>query len=144
MRQNFLLPVIILLFVIPCVGQRNPQKSAAAQEAQKVTEIPFTDNTELSIHIERFVKVLRKKPGSKAYVIVYERYPTIEYLKSASSVLSFAKSEFERYKIPSSRVVGIEGGLREDLMIELFIVPKGAALPSVTPTIDTKRDKLKQ
>jgi hypothetical protein len=143
-RQNFLLPVFILLFVIPCVGQRNPRKSSPAPKARKVIEIPFTDHSELSIQIGRFVKVLRKKPGSKAFVIVYERYPIVEYLKSASHVLSFAKSVFERYKIPPSRIVGIEGGFREVLMIELFIVPKGATPPVATPTIITKGDEPKQ
>ncbi len=138
MKQKLLLTILILVFVIHCAAQRNTQKSATAPRAQMVKQLTFSDLTELSIHIERFAKTLRKKPIAKAYVIVYERRLTNEYMQPASFILDFAKRELRRAKIASNRIVGTEGGFREDLMVELFIVPRGAVLPVPTPTIDAK------
>ncbi len=38
--------------------------------------------------------------------------------------------------IDGSRVVTVDGGFREDLTVELWIVPSGATPPAASPTVD--------
>jgi hypothetical protein len=69
MKHTLLLTVI--LFIVPCVAQRNSRKSVSTPKVERIYIIPYPDHTEMSIRICRFVKVLRKKPTAKSYVIVY-------------------------------------------------------------------------
>lgn len=141
MKQTLLLTVISLLFIIPCAAQRNSQKSVSTPKAERFALIPYPDATEMSIRISRFVKVLRKKPTAKAYVIVY---PGGEYqMEFAKAILRRSGEQLKENKIASSRIVLLEGGFREHNMAELFIVPKGAVPPIPTPTVDEKGATLK-
>lgn len=134
MKRNLLLTVLIVLFIIPCAAQRNSQKSVSTPKAESFALIPYPDHTEMEIRISGFVKVLRKKPTAKAYVIVY---PGGEYqVKLAKALLRRSGEHLKEKRIASSRIVLLEGGFREYNMAELFIVPKGAVPPVPTPTVD--------
>lgn len=129
MKQFLLLTIIVCMFVIPCVAQSNAQKSVIPPKAQKVTEVLYVCNTELDMRITEFVKALRKKPGAKAYVIVYANPEIAEY---ADFLISNTKRMLQERKITSDRIVILEGGFREYTTAEFFIVPKGALSPVPT------------
>lgn len=139
MKLTLLLSILIILFVFPCAAQRNSRKSASIQKARKLVEIQFSDNTELSIKMGRLLVALRKDSTAKAYVIVYERRRAYDCLISADTVRRNAESMLERENIDPDRIVVVDGGFREDLMVELFIVPKGAAPPVPTPTFEPSK-----
>jgi hypothetical protein len=43
--------------------------------------------------------------------------------------------------IDSSRIVTVDGGYREDLTVELWVVPSGATPPAASPTVDPSEVK---
>ncbi len=141
MKQTLLLTVISLLFIIPCAAQRNSQKSVSTPKAERFALITYPDHSEMSIRISQFVKVLKKKPTAKAYIIVY---PGGEYqVERAKALLRRSGEHLKEKRIASSRIVLLEGGFREYNMAELFIVPKGAVPPVPTPRVDEKGATLK-
>jgi hypothetical protein len=135
MKQTLKLTFVLLLFVIPCAAQGNSQKSVLVPKAEKIIEVLYFCNTELSMGIAKFVKVLRKKPSAKAYVIVYANPKIAEY---ADALIRNTKWKFQERKIAENRIVIIEGGFREDTTAEFFIVPKGAAPPVPAPSSNEK------
>lgn len=137
-----LLPTLILLFLIPCLGQKDLQNVLPSSQAQKFDESTYSlykyDN--FYEKLSSFAEVLRKHPTSKAYIIVYDTRLTYECNHSANTLLIWAKGYLEHtQRIAQNRIIGIEGGFREKLTVELYIVPKGATLPSLTPTIEPNK-----
>ncbi len=133
MKQTLILTGHILLFVISCAAQRDSQKSVSTPKAKKVAEVLYFCNTELSMRIGGFVKVLRKKPSAKAYVIVYANPKIVEW---AGYLISNTRRMLKEAKIAPNRIILLEGGFREDTTAEFFIVPKGAVPPVQTSTVD--------
>jgi hypothetical protein len=138
MKRIILLTVSVLLFVIPSSAQRNSQKSVSTPRTLRVEIIPYPDPTEMSIRISRFIKVLRKYPKAKVYVIVY---PESEYqVEGARGLLRGAKERLKEKGIASKRIVLLEGMFREITTAELYIVPKGGIPPVPTPIIEKMDD----
>lgn len=140
MKQTLILTVFLLLLVISCAAQSNSQKSVSTPKAQKVAEVLYFCNTELDMRIGGFVKILRKTPSAKVYVIVYPNPKIVEW---AGYLVSNTRSMLKERKIAPNRIVLLEGGFREDTTAEFFIVPEGAVPPVPTPTLDDKGIALK-
>lgn len=135
MKQTLLITVLILLFVTSCAAQSDSQKSVSALKAKKFGEMLYFCNTELDMRIGGFVKILRKNPSTKAYIIVYANPKIVEW---AEALVRNTRSKLEERKIDPNRIVFLEGGFREDTTAEFFIVPKGAIPPVPTPIVDEK------
>src|ERR671912_786136 len=91
-------------------------------------------------HLEDFRERLQKEPGTKAYVIAYagrEDGPgkAQRYALRAKNYLVEARG------IEPARIVTIDGGRREDFIVELWLVPGGARPPQPEPTV-TRVDDL--
>jgi hypothetical protein len=90
---------------------------------------PYPDDAGL---YEYFAEVLRRDPGLRGYVIGYaaRRGSRAADRRIASRAkLTIVKS----YAVDVSRLVAVGGGRREYKMIELWLVPPGAAPPRPTP-----------
>jgi len=94
MKQTLILTVFLLLFVISCAAQSNSQKSVSTPKAQKVAEVLYFCNTELNMRIGGFVKILRKTPSAKVYVIVYPNPKIVEW---AGYLVSNTSGSFGNY-----------------------------------------------
>ena len=89
---------------------------------------------------EYFAEVLRRDPGLRGYIVGYtsRRGRRAADRRIASQAkLAIAKS----FAIDLSRVVAVGGGRREYKMIDLWLVPPGAALPKPTPDAPRARRK---
>lgn len=82
-----------------------------------------------------FADALRNEPGAQGYVIAYagRRERAGEAVKRGQRARSFLVTE---RGIESERVVVVDGGYREELTVELYVVPTGAQPPEPTPTVD--------
>ena len=90
-------------------------------------------------HLEDFRKVLEKEPSATAYIIAYggrEDNPgrARRYAVRAKNYLVFARG------LDPARIVTIDGGLREDFTVELWLVPAGAHPPQPKATVTLKND----
>jgi hypothetical protein len=83
---------------------------------------------------------LKKEPGALAYIIGYNGKRPIP--KTLKYHLDKAR-EWLADTVPQERIVIVNGGYRDEPVIELWLVPKGAAAPTPTPTyFPKKRGKL--
>lgn len=90
--------------------------------------------SEEKAHLDNFAIYLQREPDAKGYIIAYA---------GRHGRASEAKARAERAKnylvsvrgSKSERIVTIDGGRREDLTVELYIVPRGAPAPTTTPTV---------
>ena len=89
--------------------------------------------------LDNFAIALQNAPGAQAYIIVYggRRDPPGKALRLALRTKYYLA---ERRGTDPSRVVAIDGGRREDLTTELWIVHVGARPPVPAPTVFEKSD----
>lgn len=90
-------------------------------------------------HLEDFLKELAKEPNAKAFIIAYggrEDNPgkARRYATRARNYLVEARG------IDPARIVTIDGGRREDFIVELWLVPNGSRPPEPTPTVTVEDD----
>jgi hypothetical protein len=138
MKQPLLLSILIFLFLIPCVAQSNSQKSTSTTQARKFDEYVYVGFNESEAKAELFAKELKKEPKAKAYIIAYDArisYNGDVKARGAAHSIEF----FLDNQISPSRIVIINGGFREQVMVELFIVPPDATPPVPTPTTKAKQ-----
>jgi hypothetical protein len=90
-------------------------------------------------HLEDFLKQLEKEPNAKAFIIAYggqEDNPgkAGRYATRAKNYLVTARG------IDPARIVTIDGGRREDFIVELWLVPNGSRPPAPSPTSTVEDD----
>ena len=120
--------------------------SRASSEARKFLEYGSAEancETEMA-HLDNYAVAVQNAPEMKAYVVVYGgRQDT------ARSELRARRSRIKRYLINGrgiepARVFLVDGGFRENLSIELWLVPIGAETPKAKPTVSPKEVKYKR
>lgn len=136
-----------------------------SQEAQKIYEIGRTVCGEFMAIMDSVVTEWQNSPDSKLYIVYYGRryaqevvinkktnkidvvrlkYPHREDgLNYAKAIpLYFASYPTERYRELTDsfddKIILINGGFREDLAIEIWLVAKNGELPKPTPTLSEK------
>lgn len=89
--------------------------------------------------LEDFLRVLSAEPDSKAYIIAYGGREDPPGKPQRYAVR--AKNYLVEYRgIRSERIVTVDGGRREEFIVELWLVPRNAKPPEPTPTITTADD----
>lgn len=91
-------------------------------------------------HLEDFREKLLKEPSAKAYIIAYggrEDGPgkAQRYAMRAENYLVEARG------VEPARIVAINGGRREEFIVELWLVPGGARPPQPEPTATVEDDR---
>lgn len=113
------------------------QKVGSASKPRKFDEYKY----EPSVHekrLARFVQQLKREPLAQAYIIAYSarlrRYNDYE----AAMLLQWARAELSHDGIRPNRIVTVDGGIREERTIELWVVPRGAPAPTPRPTAEPR------
>jgi hypothetical protein len=75
--------------------------------------------------LDVFANQLNEMPGAQGYLIAYN-----DSRKRAERAKQYL---VDKHNVEAERIVVVEGGTREDLTIELYIVPTGANPPSANP-----------
>lgn len=83
-------------------------------------------------HLDYFLNELQKEPNSKGYIIAYTKpeYPP----GTARRYALRSKAYLVVRGLDPNRVVALDGGRREEITMELWIVPTGASAPVPKPT----------
>jgi hypothetical protein len=156
MKKQFLSLFISMLFVFSI--------SAQTKEARKIDEFSRLPCGDFMARMDGVFTTLKESPDSKIYVVYYgglfrkitagwdkkRKFYKIVYDKShREDGLNWAKSiplfltTYAAYpttpqNLLKDKIILIDGGFRENLEVEIWLVPKDAALPKPTPTIDEK------
>lgn len=85
--------------------------------------------------LRNYAIVLKNAPKARGYIITYAGRRTSSW-EVARNRGERAKSYLVKLGIPADRVVTIDGGFREELTWEVWVVPEGASPPEPTPTVE--------
>jgi hypothetical protein len=138
--------------LLACLALFACAQAAAAQTApSKVDEYGDICCDDEMARLDNFATHLQNNPDARGYIIYYggrlRRYPYCHSKRlglpkrgDAAARARILKPYLESTRgVDPARFVVINGGYREEWTAELWLVPKGAAPPSPTPTVDPRR-----
>ena len=107
------------------------QVVAIARLFDQYGNIAFNDE---KARLDNYAIQLQNEPGAQGYIIAYggRRGRAGEAQARADRAKDYMVNT---RGIDPGRIVTVDGGYREDLTVELWIVPTGAALPAASPTV---------
>jgi hypothetical protein len=133
----------LLLMLCLGAGSLLPRSHAQSQRPTpapvKFDEFKYTDDDrDQEAHLARFAAELKRQPRLRGYIIGYGkrlfRYGDL----SPRQIAGYAKLDLvyvRNDRIDWDRIVTIDGGHREERMIELYLVPPGALPPAPGKTL---------
>jgi len=154
MKTLFFIFLLLLSFAFSISAQTN--------EERLIDEFSYLDCGNFMMRMHWIFLKSQESPDSKIYVIYYGRryiresvwnkktntaviklkYPHREdglnWAKSIPYFLTWKPPYGTKIMVPKDKIILINGGFREDLGIEIWLVSKDAELPKPTPTIVEK------
>jgi hypothetical protein len=108
------------------------RETAVARKFDEYGNIAFNDE---KARLDNFAVQLQQEPGAQGYIIAYggRRARTGEAQARADRAKDYLVNNRQ---IDAGRIVTVDGGHKEDLTVELWIVPTGATPPTASPTVD--------
>lgn len=93
--------------------------------------------------LSAFAVELHNQPGALGYLLVYpgRRGPSSEAKVAAARAKEYL---VKAHGLDAGRIVTVNGGVKEALTIELWVVPTGAMLPVASPPVDRSPVTLKR
>jgi len=90
--------------------------------------------------LDNFIVELQNDPTTQGYVLCYGG--RVGYEGEAQRRCGHAKDYISNTcEISADRIVTVDGGYKEELTVELWIVPSGANPPTASPTVDPSEVK---
>jgi len=136
-RYGFLLCCI--LAIEACFLGCHAQGQTSNIKARKFDEfrIALGDGMDETSRLARYARQLKKEPQTQAYIIAYSpRLRNVygsDYWDIAENRLLTTKAQLVQYGVRERRLIGVDGGIREDTKVELWILPHGASPPRPRP-----------
>ena len=128
-----------IIIAVVCLLLADSGTVLAASEPQKVMEF-HPDNCEGEMaRMDHLANLLRENESNLGYIIVYGgRRGT------RRDEIRVVGARMRRYLIQDrgvarNRIAVVNGGFRERLTVELFLVPRGENMPAATPTVNPRR-----
>lgn len=136
---------VIKVFALACcLLPYAPIPSLAKVDAKKLIETEFYGCDFELLHLDQLLMELQNQPRVRGYIIVYA--PSVG--SKSDTALAYA-ARMRRYlvvarELEAERVTVVDGGFREKLSYEMWVIPEGAGLPAPQPTVSRKNVKLKK
>lgn len=106
----------------------------ASRKVDEYGNLSFPDER---ARLDQFAEELQNEPTAQGYILVYagRHSPRVEPKRAGERARNYLVRE---RGITASRIVAVDGGRKQERMVELFIVPAGAAPPTASPTGKSK------
>lgn len=129
-----LLSIIILVAVL--VSNSSPQQQGLPKLAYKLKDVEEFGCCGIDLELGLLEEALQTEPGGRAHIIGYSG--PVDPQGKLSRYLGYMKANFsDSLGDDSNPVSVVNGGYRQEFTIELWIVPRGAKAPELTPSITT-------
>lgn len=146
LKQILLLTFFCILFLLPCLGQK--------KELHKLFEFGLMTCDEMTEQIDRLEIALGKEPDTNAYIIFYSGlYSSTQRIGKvkkpilidhrAFGFVRFISNQLTYRKLDKTKVEIKDGGYRDRVLFEVWLVPKGASPPMPEPTVNPKDPRFK-
>lgn len=107
-----------------------------SEKTEKIDEFGKSGDCELSARIDNLYIHLNNVPNSTGYIILYKGKDFLPADYESNLYGKRIKQQIAFRKYDSSRIVFIDGGFRESVTTELFVVPENGEIPSPTETVE--------
>ena len=116
------------------------QRAVRRDVARKFDEfkVGFEGGVDEEPRLVRFARQLKREPRTTAYVIAYSprirnRLGSSHWLIAENRLLTTKAQLAHAYGVREGRIIGVDGGIREDATVELWILPPGVEPPKPRP-----------
>jgi hypothetical protein len=144
-KQKIIYCIPILLTVLYSVSHLNisfAQNQMASQPPGKFDEFGDINCEDELAHLDNFSIQLQNNPNLHGYIIVYGgRRGRRNEAKARAARMKYYL--MHNRGLNKNRVITLDGGFREKLMGELWLVKGGESAPIPTPTVDPKDVRLR-
>lgn len=115
-----------------CPNSSAQQSSGDVRKFDEYFNIPFSDE---KARLDNLATYLQREPDMKGYIIAYAGRRA--RADEAQARAERAKNYLVNVRgVNAERVVTIDGGHREELEVDVYVLPRGVSAPTVTPTVD--------
>jgi hypothetical protein len=136
---------VILLPLCLVEAQQNQGQSKVARKLDEYSYgsgrgMRVGNDCDVDAHLDNFAYFLKEESGLRGYMISYrgKRKPPKYFAYDPEWQHSQLMIE---WKFEEGQVVLVDGGYREEAMMELWIVPEGAEAPQPSPTVFRKKKR---
>lgn len=138
-RMRTLKPILLSLSLLLVLTGH----SSAAAESKKIDEITNFNWEDLMARLDFYKIQLHNTPASSGYIIVYDA--RLSRRGVAQGWMRCIKNYLvERGGIDSKRIMIVDGGYREGITVEMWLVAPGDNQPNATPTVKSKDVKFRK
>jgi hypothetical protein len=126
--------ILAYLFIASVPVVSSATQAAEARKFDEFNYAPPYSDCDITARLDEYWKVLKDNPDWRAYIVGYSgrRRPLKRVAYPPNSWRDYL---VEARELRADHVVVINGGLREEPMVELWLVPPGAEPPKPTPTV---------
>jgi hypothetical protein len=139
MKSSKLAPIIIIvLLTLSAIAQAHPQVGGIPAKAREVDEYEMNRASmgDMKARLDGFFEELQKEPGSQAYIFIYGG------MRARPRYRAIAIRDYlELRGLPAARLKIVQGGSRDEPMLEFWVVPEGAQPPQATPPYRASRNR---
>ena len=134
--------VVIWLPLCSIEARQNQSKTKVARKLDQYrygsgSGVRVGNDCDVDAHLDNFAYFIKEEPGSRGYMIFYRGKRKPPKYFAFDPEWQHGALMFE-WKFEEGRVVLVDGGHREEAMMELWVVPYGAEAPKPSPTIGPK------
>ena len=143
--NSFLFLAICLVSVLPILGQQGAQKNGCPPicDFTKFDEIRITSWADEKARLDNVAISYNQAPSNAVvYLLAYGGRVACVDAANARNVRAKHYLVTKRGIAPS-RVIIIDGGYREEPMLEVWILPSDITRPEPNPTVDRSQARLK-
>lgn len=145
MIRKFFILVYAFLFIVfgQCVSAQDKSESAniIGEKAELIETSPYINSETASLYIDVLRNAMRKHSNSKGVFVIYCG-KTCKYGEVEAHIRGL-KDSLNGKGWKSSEFAILQGGYRENLTVEYWLVPENACLPIPNSEIDIKDVKFK-
>ena len=121
---------ILLLMCVALAGGASPMTAD-----RKIDEFGNIRCGDEMARLDNYAIALQNEPGATGYIFVYAGRRSRR--GEARARLARVKDHLVRRRgLSEGRIHFIDGGYREELTVDLYIIPAGAIPPTASPTVD--------
>lgn len=124
----------LLLLFLTIASFQSASAQTENQAARKLDEFGDIQSSDLMARLDNFAIELQNQPNTRGFIIIYR---TRRDLPGLNHTLAMRMKDYlaNNRGIDSGRLVNVDGGIAENLIQELWIVPSGSA---PTPRSDAR------
>lgn len=129
--------LLTLLLTLVCFGQSTDEGSLGqnAKNPIKVDDFGRTGDCETGGRLDNFFSRLQENHDATGYIIIYQGKNALPADNEVSAYEKIIRNQSSFRNFDASRFTFLNGGFREELSIELWLIPSGANEPTPTNTV---------